>query len=122
MILSILDIKRIRKNFLIFSILLLIFGIIYEIFSHQVYSVYMIFAFLIPLIFGYLVSFFIKEGTNSLCNSIYNMGIVTLSVGSVFEGVLEIYGSTNSLIYVYLYAGILLTLIGLILSFVIKKE
>lgn len=116
MILSILDIKKIRRNFLIYSIFLLVFGIIYEIFSHSVYSVYMMFAFLIPLIFGYFASFLIKEGTNSLCNTIYNMGIITLSVGSIFNGVLQIYGSTNSLIYVYLYVGIPLTLIGFLLS------
>ena len=120
MILSILDIKKTKRFFLLYSIFLIIFAFIYELFSHQVYSYYMIFSFLIPLIFGYFISFFKKEGCNELCNSIYNMGVITLSIYSVYMGVLEIYGSTNKLVDVYLYVGILLMLIGLITSF--KKK
>ena len=80
----------------------------------------MIFAFLIPFIFGYLVSFFKKERSNIWGNSLYNMGVITLSIGSVFNGVLEIYGSTNKLVYVYLYVGVGLILLGIVMSYLKK--
>lgn len=55
MILYILDtngMKKEIKKYLFFSVFCLIFGIIYEIFSHQVYSIFMICAFCVPLVLG----------------------------------------------------------------------
>ena len=119
MILSILDIKKVRKNYLYYSIFLIIFAFIYESFSHGVYSNYMIFAFLIPFIYGFLGSFLLKEKKNKLGNTLYNFGIVTLSVGSVIKGVLDIFGTTNWLVNIYLYTGIVLVVFGII--FYLKK-
>lgn len=119
MILSILDIKKVRKNYLYYSIFLIIFAIIYESFSHGVYSNYMIFAFLIPFIYGFLGSFLLKKKKNKLGNTLYNFGIVTLSVGSVIKGVLDIFGTTNWLVNIYLYTGIVLVVFGII--FYLKK-
>ncbi|MBQ2330188.1 MAG: hypothetical protein II387_05480, partial [Oscillospiraceae bacterium] len=47
--------------------------------------------------------------------SFYDCGVATLTVGSIFKGVLVIYGTTNRLSIVYLLAGIPLIAIGLIL-------
>ncbi len=113
MILSILDIKKIRKNYILFSLFLLIFMIIYESFSHEVYSSFMIYAFTIPLIFGFILSYIKKDYLNTL----YNLGIITLSIGSIFQGALEIYGTTNRLVYIYLICGIILIIIGIIKSY-----
>lgn len=110
---STLDTKSLKKQskvYLIASISCIIFAIIYELFSHEVYSNYMVFSFLIPLVFGLGISillYFINRKDDTLNprrigNRLYNAGIATLTFGSIFNGVLEIYGTTNSKIYVYL--------------------
>ena len=45
--------------------------------------------------------------------NLWNAGVACLSVGSVFQGVLAIYGTTNALIVVYPIAGGILMLLGL---------
>ena len=115
MILSILDIKKVRRNYLIYSLFLIVFAIIYESFSHGVYSNYMIFSFIIPFIYGYCGSFLINIGGSKLGNMFYNLGIITLSIGSVFKGILEIYGTTNKLLYVYIIVGLLMAILGIII-------
>ena len=104
-----LDIKKDIKFYSIFTIFTLIFGIIYELFSHQVYSNYMIYAFIIPLLLGIIYIIF-KELINK---DIYKLSVITFTIGSILKGILDIYGTTNNLIYVYLIVGIILLLLSL---------
>ncbi len=123
MTLSTLDINKLKKQsfrYLVGSIICFVFSMIYEHFSHNVYSNYMIYAFLIPLLMGFLISgliYIIKPSKmpSNLSNSIYNYSVITLTFGSIISGILEIYGTTNKLIYCYLYIGILLLFISLIM-------
>ena len=113
-ILSTLDIKKNIQLHIFITIFVLLFSIIYESFSHGVYSNYMIFAFLIPLLLGVVV-FKILEITKTKINfltiNFYNATIITLVVGSLMKGFLDIYGTTNNLIYGYLIiSGVLLLL------------
>lgn len=121
MILSTLDIRKVRKNYLIYSLFLLIFSLIYESFSHGVYSNYMIFSFLIPFIYGYCGSFLITKYASKIGNTLYNLGVVTLSVGCVIKGILEIYGTTNRLLYVYIVIGLMLVILGIVIYLHEKK-
>lgn len=140
-----------------------VFGFIYEMFSHEVYSAYMIFAFAIPLLAGAVPAFCFgyyakrKSGKEDpavgpdiadpekeaemdteadkygmmeyradrrehrrqgiclpgqICRSAWNSGIAALTVGCIFRGVLEIYGTTNRLIVVYPVAAGVLMCIG----------
>lgn len=100
------------KKHLIFNLagtlFLVLFGAIYETFSHGVFSFYMIYAFAFPLVLGvtlYLVLLFVRKYPNRVFLNLWNSAIATFSVGSVFQGVLEIYGTTNSLSVVYPAAG-----------------
>ncbi|MCD8005397.1 MAG: hypothetical protein LUF29_00245 [Oscillospiraceae bacterium] len=108
------------------SLFLALFGAVYEIFSHEVYSYYMIYAFAIPLAGGALPSFlfayFGKHIPNRASHNLYNSGIAALSIGSVFTGVLKIYGTTNRLTAVYWVVGFGLIIISvcLYLSSIIK--
>lgn len=118
MILSILDIKKTIIKYIFFTIFILIFGLIYEHFSFGVKSNYMLFAFLIPLILGILINifiYFIKIEPTNITYSLYNNGVITLTIGSIINGIIDIYGTTNSLIYIYLYVGIIFIIISLIL-------
>lgn len=93
-----------------------LFGGVYEYFGHGVYSYYMLYAFAVPLVLGVLPNLvFAVRGTprpHKAAYNLYNSGTATLTAGSIFNGVLEIYGTTNKLVYVYLYVGLVLLLAG----------
>ena len=121
-----------------------LFGAVYEMFSHEVYSYFMIYAFVIPLLLGVLpclilicletrsISDYCREGGISLNGNVHdrihipceaafkawNSGVATLTVGSLYKGVLDIYGTTNRLIYVYPVAGAILIISGIVIHMV----
>lgn len=97
----------------------MIFAGIYEIFSHSVYSLPMILSFLWPLIGGVLVYTLLikaparwRPGTAAAL--LYNSGIALFTLGSIFKGVLEIYGTTNRLLAVYIAGGSFFLLSGVL--------
>lgn len=120
MILSTLDIKFFKKQALVYfviSIFVFVFGCVYKLFSHDVNSNFMKFAFVIPLLFGTMVSFLIyifkvKNFQNRVCINTYNASIATFTTYFIVKGVLDIYGTTNKLINIYLITGLILFLIS----------
>ncbi len=101
--------------YLLVSLFCALFGAVYESYSHEVYSYYMIYAFVFPLIGGtfmFSVLSFVKpvKYPNAVSRSLYHSGIAALTVGSLVRGVLDIYGTTNILAEVYWYVGF--TLVG----------
>lgn len=117
------------KKHLIFNLavtlFLILFGAVYEAFSHGVYSYFMIYAFVIPLLMGvipYLVMLMKGKYPGKIFLNLWNSAIATLSVGSVFQGVLEIYGTTNSLAVVYPIAGGMLILISVICAVIRSRR
>lgn len=98
------------------SILCLAFGLIYEAFGFGVTSPFMHFAFLLPLLLGavpYLIAAFARKrmpfGDKGAV--LWHAGVATLTVGSLFRGALDIYGTSSPLNIVYLIAGGLLFLL-----------
>ena len=113
-------ILKIVLEYLILTLFFSLFGAIYEVFSHGVYSYRMIYAFGYPLILGLvpvLIMHFsrIKKLPGTLSGQLYRCGIYTLTIGSVVKGVLEIYGTTSRLSDLYTPAGFLLILAGFLL-------
>lgn len=121
--------KHIGKTGLVYLITALfcaVFGAVYERFSHDVHSGYMIYAFLFPLAGGALpfcgmALLGCRKLPGRLAVNLYNAGIAALTVGSIFHGILQIYGTTNRLSRIYWFlgaefaiAGILFYLVGLL--------
>lgn len=109
--------------YLLVALFFVLFGAVYEIYSHEVYSYYMLYAFTFPLIGGTLVfnilSFLkLQKYPNAIARNLYHSGIATLTVGSVVQGVLEIYGTTNALSDYYWSVGIVLIVIGVVAGIV----
>ena len=103
---------------LLCSILCAVFGAVYEYYSHEVYSNYMLYAFLIPLAGGTLPCFTLILSRRILLPQkpavyLYNSGLASLTVGSLMKGVLEIYGTENALLVIYVIVGFLLVVLGL---------
>ena len=109
-----------------------LFGIVYEQFSHHVDTFYMWFAWIWPLIFGfvpYLLLYVLKASRvpGLLSECFYNLGVALLTVRSIFKGVIIIYNTTNDgvvLVYtiltvVSLSIGVILYITGLLIN---KKE
>ena len=120
MILSILDTKILKKQakkYLYFTSFIFIFGIIYETFSHGVYTPYMYLSFLIPLTLGVLLKIILLY-TNIkipiISDDLYNQFINTLTVGCIFNGILIIYGTTNSLLNIYFIVSALLLMLSIL--------
>ena len=112
--------RKAQKDAAVFlgvSILTGLFGAIYELFSHEVYSYFMIYAFAFPLLLGTLPYLILSlfGGTrypNALCRNLYHAGIATLTTGSIMRGVLDIYGTTNSLGNIYWFVGVPLLVVA----------
>lgn len=105
--------------YLLASLLCAVFGAVYEVFSHEVFSFYMIYAFMFLLVLGTLPFLLIslirpKQYPGAVAGNLYHLGVVTLTVGSVIQGILDIYGTSNSLSVVYWYLGGILVLLGII--------
>lgn len=127
--------ERISKNvmrtlfiYIGITLFVILFSTIYEINSHNVYSPYMVFAFIYPLIFGVgmytlLRLLPIARVPGTIPATIYNFGVAMLTVRSIFIGVLKIYGTTNRAMVV-IYTVLALTFIiigfGLYLFIIIK--
>lgn len=92
-----------------------LFGGVYEVFSHGVWSAYMVYAFAFPLVLGVLpfswLALHRKPLPSRWCCQLHHAGTATLTVGSIMEGVLAIYGTTNQLTLAYWIVG--LTLLAL---------
>lgn len=107
--------------YICFTMFAVFFGAVYEAFSHEVYSYYMIYAFALPLFLGvFPFAFLLLRGSpfpGRLSFNLYNSGIASLTVGCIIKGMLDIYGTTNGLLNVYFAVGIPLVLSGAIIYF-----
>ncbi|MBQ2952155.1 MAG: hypothetical protein IJE07_01220 [Clostridia bacterium] len=103
-----------------------VFGGVYEIFSHGVWSGFMVYAFLFPLVLEAIPFCWLALRGKALPHpwalNLHHAGTATLTVGSIFEGVLAIYGTTNSLTLVYWIAGAALLAGGLVALLLTRKS
>ena len=97
----------------------ILFGAVYELFSHGVWSCFMICAFAFPLLLGAIpFSLLRKRGKPfpGKAADLVHAGVAALTVGSILQGVLEIYGTSNPLTAVYWAAGGVLVSVGWLLT------
>lgn len=116
---------RTAFSYLLVTALTALFGGVYGIFSHGVWSGWMVYAFAFPLALGTLPFGWMSMRRRALpcrwCCRLHHAGVATLTVGSLIEGVLAIYGTTNQLTSAYWVAGGLLLLGGLVTGIVCHK-
>lgn len=129
-----IDVNKRKASHTAFVYLLIVifcslFGAVYELYSHEVYSFYMIYAFAFPLIGGVLPFSILNMASapkypNALSRNLYHSGIATLTVGSIVRGVLEIYGTMNALTEYYLPVGVSFVAAGIMIYLIqmLKKQ
>ena len=107
-----------RDRWLLATVGTVFFSAVYECFSHQVYSRAMILAFLYPLLGGLLPATLLMMKAElqpgEWARSLWGAGIASLTLGSLFRGALEMYGTTSRLSTVYPVLGWALLALGLI--------
>ena len=95
------------------------FGAVYELFGHEVYSYFMIYAFAFPLLLG-AIPFFLMQKVGKpfpgRAADLIHAGVAALTVGSIVQGVLEIYGTANYLTSAYWITGGMITSAGWLLT------
>lgn len=103
---------RVALRDVLIALFCALFALIYERFSHGVWSARMVFAFAWPL--AGALPFLMSAAANSpwpilrSASALWHAGVAALAVGSLFGGALEIYGTTHPLLIVYPIAGGLL--------------
>ena len=90
----------------------IVFSAVYEYFSHQVYSIYMIGMFLFPLLLG-AVPVILRRimklpPTETWAAELHRWGVITLTFGSCLTGIFQIYGTTSDYTIYYWIAGLAL--------------
>ncbi len=123
------DRKALQKDLFIqlcFSAFCALFGAVYEYFSHEVYSYFMIYAFAIPLTLTVLPLAWIllkdKKCPLLTARMLWGFGTATLTVGCLFRGVLDIYGTTNRLVNIYPAASAILLGSGVLSQLTYKSR
>ena len=118
------------KRYLISTIVTAFFGAVYEYFSFGVFSYYMLYAFAFPLVLGIVPWMIIVMDTKDLTGkgfpskitqNLWGAGITTLTVGAVFHGILDIYGTTSALSKCYFIVGGVLLLVSA-MTFIGNRE
>ena len=102
------------RNYLFASLFCAFFGAVYELFSHGVYSCFMLYAFAFPLVLGTLPAILSglqgRRTASAAVRQLWGAGVAAWTVGSIFRGVLDIYGTSSTLTRVYWIIGGLLLL------------
>lgn len=118
--------KKVLINYMAVTLLCGSFSMIYEYFSHGVYSNYMVYLFLFPFLGGLIPYSLLVYNKGSvlpgrLSANLHHLGIATLAVGSCIKGILDIYGTTSPYIPVYWVAGGVMIFSG-ILNYVYQNK
>ena len=103
------DTSGLADGCMIAALVTAVFGMVYEIFSFGVFSFAMIYAFGFFAVGGVLFWRLIgirKKTIPVLSACFWNAGLATLTVGSLLKGVLDIYGSSNSLLIIFPVLGV----------------
>ena len=100
---------RIAFRYLLVTVFCALFSAVYEAFSHGVYAYGMLYAFAVPLLGGLFPALLLLKRDGELpadlSMQLWHFGISALTVGALFSGALEIYGTTSRLTSVYWLAG-----------------
>ena len=109
----------VMEAYLLAAVCCALFGAVYELFSHEVYSFFMIYAFAFPLLLGVIPFFLMYKHERRFpgkAADLVHAGVAALTVGSIMQGVLQIYGTSSPLTAVYWAAGVVLVSVGWLLT------
>lgn len=110
-------VARSARRYALAALGCVIFSAVYEYFSHEVYSPWMVGLFLVPLALGAIPMALIacvEVRVSWLASQLWACTVLTLTLGCCYAGVLEIYGTTSPWLPTYLVASAPLALSALL--------
>ena len=99
-----------------------VFSLIYEFFSHGVYSNAMIYLFAFPLLLGAVPCFLLEHRSMAMPNRFFQDGVLMITLASLLSGILEIYGTSSDYTRWFFIAGIAVYALGVIGIFTQPKQ
>ena len=117
---------RAARAYVAVAVVVALFGAIYEHFSFGVYSYWMMYAFAVPLVLGALPSLWLATVKKSfriplMARKMWHAGVAIWTVGSVFTGVLAIYGTGSAWSLIYAAAGGILFAIAGVMTVLLSE-
>ncbi len=103
-------------SYLVISAFLVLIGLVYEHFSHGVYSFYMVHSYIFALGAGAIFFLIIALAGRRLSNlfaDVWGAFIATGTAGFLFKGIIEIYGTTSKYTRIFMVATVLTGIIGM---------
>ncbi len=108
-------VSRVLNAYLIAFAFCSVFSIVYEIFAKGIISFWMLGMPLFPFFLG-TVPALIFEKTNSSISDwalqFWNCGVITLTVGSLLNGIFDIFGTYFDMFGIFMISGTLLIISG----------
>lgn len=106
-------------RYIIVTVITAVFSIVYEMFGHGVYSLFMLGAFAFPLVMGVAFWFVMSSiktefRITSAFVNLWTSALYTFLLGFIYKGILDIYGTAGNLTIVYWIAGGTLFIISFI--------
>ena len=108
---------RSAKHYALAALGCAIFSAIYECFSHEVYSPWMVGLCAVPLFTGALPALAIARlriHVSWIASQLWACAVLTLTLGCCFAGVLEIYGTTSPWLPLFFVVSAVLMLISVL--------
>ncbi len=110
------------RNYVLITLFVAVFGAVYEHFSFGVYSYFMLYAWMVPFVMGVLPSVFLACSKKHVAirdagRRLWHDAVAVLTLGSLFTGVVQIYGTQSAWSYVYALIGIVFA----VLAFIYRK-
>lgn len=95
------------RIYLLLTVVCALFGAVYECFSHDVWSFWMVYAFAFPLAGALFFSFLEgkKRRIPVMAAECIHCGLSSLAAGSLIRGALQIYGTASPLLPVFFIVG-----------------
>ena len=111
--------RRAALRWTVITLLCAALSAVYEHFSHGVYSDFMVYLFLFPLLGGLVPALCIWRISSlptpsGFSYGAWRAGIATLTVGSFLRGVFDIYGTTAPMVNIYWGVGTALAAVGVL--------
>ena len=118
------SISKILNSYLIAFAFCSVFAIVYELFAKGIISFWMLGMPLFPFVLGVIPALILEKTGRSFSDwalQIWNCGVITLTVGSLLNGIFDIFGTYFDMFGLFMISGSVLLVIGAAVHFYKRK-
>ena len=116
--------KKLLNAYLIAVAFCSVFSVIYEAFAKGIISVWMLGMPLFPLLLGAVPALIIERRKVAISDwalQLWNCGVITLTVGSMMNGIFEIFGTYFDMFNIFAISGGVLLVLSVAVHIISRK-